>query len=548
MFHDLRQCAAHHLLLAAVTAALVLPNLGGPSLWDIDEGNNATAAREMLESDNWVIPTFNGELRVDKPALLYWLQICAYRQFGVNEFAARLPSALAAILTVLLTYELARRLFGPSAGLLAGLALGGSVAVCAAARFANPDSLLNGCTTAAFLFFWLNVERPRAVWFLGYGAATGLAMLAKGPVGLLLPFAATTLFALLAGRRGLLTDRRQWLAVLAFVLVAVPWYAWVGAETKGEFLRGFLLKHNVGRFTATMERHSGSPLYYLPVLLVGFLPWSVFLGPAVWHSVRQWRAEPAESPKHLFLWCWIAAYLVPFSLSATKLPNYILPLYAPTAILTAAALDAWRRGAFTLPRWAAIASLGALTLAGLGVVAVGLLAGGVLPGPAVRGGPFAGMEARAVLGVLLLLGVAAAAYCWLRRWRGAVLGCVAVSGLAFVAGAGAWGSLPLEAHKAPRALAAVVRADQDAQPQRDVRVGCYNYFQPSLVFYCGRDVLELKSERSLREYLGTPLPVYVFVPASEWEGLATRLGASCRLVGRRRDFYRNCDVVVVTNR
>jgi 4-amino-4-deoxy-L-arabinose transferase-like glycosyltransferase len=251
---------------------------------------------------------------VDKPALLYWLQILAYRQFGVNEFSARLPSALAAIVAVLLAYELGRRLFGPSAGLLAGLALGGSIAVCAAAHFANPDSLLNACTIAAFLFFWLNVERPQAIWFIGFGVSTGLAVLAKGPVGLMLPVVGTTLFTLLDGRRGLLIDRRQLLAVLAFVLVAVPWYAWVGAETKGEFLWGFFVKHNWERATQTMEKHSGSPLYYLPVLLVGFLPWSVFLGPAVWHSVRQWRHEPAEASRHLYLWCWVAVYFLPFSL------------------------------------------------------------------------------------------------------------------------------------------------------------------------------------------------------------------------------------------
>src|ERR1043166_2054327 len=112
MFHRLSHRAVHYVLLLAVSAALCLPNLGGPSLWDIDEGNNAEAAREMLESDNWVVPTFNGQLRVDKPALLYWLQLGAYKIFGVNEFAARLPSALAALATVLLAYELGRRLFG----------------------------------------------------------------------------------------------------------------------------------------------------------------------------------------------------------------------------------------------------------------------------------------------------------------------------------------------------------------------------------------------------------------------------------------------------
>ena len=132
--------AGHYGLLLATGAVLFLWNLGGASLWDMDEGKNATAALEMFEAHNWVVPTFNGELRVDKPALLYWLQILAYQQFGVNEFSARLPSALASILAVLLTYELGRRMFGPAAGLLAGLALGGSIAFCAAAHFANPKS------------------------------------------------------------------------------------------------------------------------------------------------------------------------------------------------------------------------------------------------------------------------------------------------------------------------------------------------------------------------------------------------------------------------
>jgi hypothetical protein len=132
--------------------------------------------------------------------------------------------------------------------------------------------------------------------------------------------------------------------------------------------------------------------------------------------------------------------------------------------------------------------------------------------------------------------------------RAAVLVCVTASGLAFVGGAAAWGCLPLEDHKVPRELAAAVRADQDAQSERDVRVGCYNWFQPSLVFYCGRDVLVLKSERGLRDYLRTPLPVYVFVTAEDWDRLAPRLGEPYRLLGRRRDFYRHRDVVVVTNR
>src|SRR5207237_1916513 len=146
----MRQRASHYLLLLFVSGGLFLPNLGGPSLWDIDEGNNAEAAREMLESDNWRLPTFNFQLRVDKPALLYWLQIFAYRTFGVGEFGARLPSALAGIAAVLLTYELGRLMFGAATGLLAAVLLASAVMFCAAAHFANPDAVLTACTVLTF--------------------------------------------------------------------------------------------------------------------------------------------------------------------------------------------------------------------------------------------------------------------------------------------------------------------------------------------------------------------------------------------------------------
>src|SRR5947209_334942 len=184
MFRRCNHRAGHYALLAVVAAGLFLPNLGGPSLWDIDEGNNAEAAREMMESGNWVVPTFNYQLRVDKPALLYWLQIGAYRLFGVNEFAARFPSALAAIATVLLTYELGRRLFDPATGLLGGLVLASTLLFCASAHFANPDALLNACTVLTFLIFWHGFSRNGRWWFVAAGASSGLAVLAKGPVGL----------------------------------------------------------------------------------------------------------------------------------------------------------------------------------------------------------------------------------------------------------------------------------------------------------------------------------------------------------------------------
>src|SRR5438128_5894964 len=159
MFHWLNHRTGHYLLLLSAGAALTLPNLGAPSLWDIDEGHNAEAAREMLDSGNWLVPTFNFQLRDHKPPLLYWLLIAAYRWFGVNELAARLPSALAALAAVLLTYELGRLMFGPSAGLLGGLLLDSAAMFCAAAHFANPHSLLDVLTLSTFFFSWRSMAR-----------------------------------------------------------------------------------------------------------------------------------------------------------------------------------------------------------------------------------------------------------------------------------------------------------------------------------------------------------------------------------------------------
>src|SRR5262245_35845327 len=232
MLRKLDNRVGHGLLLTAVWAVLCLPNLGGPSLWDIDEGHNAEAAREMLECGSWVVPTFNFELRTDKPALLYWLQILAYQLFGVSEFAARLPSALAALLTVLLTYELGRRQFGLGVGLLAGLIVASTLLFAAAAHFANPDALLNTFTLLTMLAFWIGFDSGWRSWPVLAGASAGLAMLAKGPVGLVMPGAAALLFLFWSRRLRLLLESRLLLGTLACVLVALPWYAWVGADTK----------------------------------------------------------------------------------------------------------------------------------------------------------------------------------------------------------------------------------------------------------------------------------------------------------------------------
>src|SRR5262245_25694081 len=219
-------------LVAAIAAFVMLTNLGGPRLWDRDEPRNAGCAREMLERSDWVVPTFNGELRAHKPVLLYWGIMASYLALGVNEFAARLPSALCAIGSVLCVYRIGRRLFAPQAGVWAGIALATSLMFVVAGRAATPDSLLIFCSTLALMIYVCGTFRPRFEttpldaapqliapgqffpqhWptVLAMYAAMGLGVLAKGPVGLVLPAAVIGMFLLIVRRPNRSGDSDPW--------------------------------------------------------------------------------------------------------------------------------------------------------------------------------------------------------------------------------------------------------------------------------------------------------------------------------------------------
>jgi 4-amino-4-deoxy-L-arabinose transferase-like glycosyltransferase len=546
MFRRVDNRVGHWLLLAATWSVLCLPRLGGPSLWDIDEGNNGDCAREMYESGDWVVPRFNNQTRYDKPVLLYWLQAACYSAFGVNEFAARLPSAVAALFALLVTCELGRGLFGKRAGLLAALILASSVSFSASAHFANPDALLDLFTALSLYCWWSNFAKRGRGWSVAAAAASGLGVLAKGPVGLLLPGAVVVLF--IAWRRDWprLLDRRLLWAVLAFLVAAAPWYVWVGVETKGQWLIEFWQQHHYRRMTEALENHRGPLFYYVPVLLAGFAPWSIFLGPTAWLAWRGARAaaQGAERPAFQFLICWFAVFFAFFSVVSTKLPNYILPSYPAVAVLTGCFLDKWLRGDVALPAWVLRASMVCLALMGVGVVAGLLIASGVLPLPLNRGRFLPGLERCAVLGMMWVAGALLGAWFLRRGRRGGVVVTLAVVAVGFSVGAGAWGALSVDRYKAPRELARALPPDYS---HRDIRVATFDYFQPSLVFYCGREVARLDNVWRLLELLQGPLPAYIALPAPAWEEICKALPGTYRVVIRHYDLYAGKDVVLVSN-
>jgi 4-amino-4-deoxy-L-arabinose transferase-like glycosyltransferase len=245
--------------------------------------------------------------------------------------------------------------------------------------------------------------------------------------------------------------------------------------------------------------------------------------------------------------CWVVVYLGAFSLATTKLPNYILPVYAPAALLTARFLERWRRGDLVLMRGAMAVCLVFLGLIGVGVTAGLLLAGGAVEAAFMRGRYVPGLEGWAAAGAVPVLGALAAAWYARRQRRSAAVAALTLTSLLLLAPLAAWGSAALNRHKAPRTLverAGALRRD------RDIRIACYQLeYLPSLNFYCRRNVTHLpEDERAVRTLLQLPYPVYLFTPAESWDALRTRVGGSYRIIARHRDMYRACEVVVVTNR
>jgi 4-amino-4-deoxy-L-arabinose transferase-like glycosyltransferase len=542
-------------ILTAVCAVLTLPNLGATSLWDVDEGVNAEAAREMRATGSWVIPTFNFELRTAKPVMLYWLQRGSYAVFGVSEWSARLPSVLAVWLAALLVYELARSMFGRATGLLAGVALASACEVCALAHAATPDATLLLFTVLTYYLFWTRHADGSRRWWVPTAAACGLAMLTKGPVGVALPGLVILLYFAWNRELRRLFDYKLFVAAGTFLLVAGPWYLAVAAETRGAWPRAFFGRENVERFSTPMENHRGPILYHAGAILVLFAPWSVFLLGALWSAWRGARQPHPPTPSPLagegqevrayrFLLCWFAAYLVFFSAAATKLPNYMLPAYPVLAILTARFLAGWRAGELALPKWMMPAGVGGLVLVAV-VSAVGLVAASGAAGrfsDSMR--EFPGLERYAVFGAVPLVAAIVMARALRAGDRARFVQAMAVGSVAFTALMAAFPPLAVDARKAPKEL---VRATGVSAPDREVRLAQYHWHQPSLVFYARREVEALKVPADAATFLAVPTPGYLFVPAPQWEKLEPEVRVPTRVAARRYCFLRNCEIVVITN-
>ena len=316
------------LLLAGFCGFLFFFGLAQFGLIGADEPRYAQVAREMLARHDWITPTLGGKPWLEKPPLYYWQAMIAFRMFGVSDWAARLPSALDATLMVLAVYMFLRR-FRPGFQLDGALMTASAVGVIGFARAASTDMPLAAAFTVALLAWYAWYESGRKLYLSAFYFFLAAGTLAKGPVAAAL--AAITILILAAAKGELKLLRRTLWApgVLLFSLVTLPWYVAVQLQNP-DFFRVFILEHNLARFGTNLYRHEEPFWFYLPVALLGLVPWTMFVVSALVESAQAWWAEKreflqSENAFQAFLLIWLLVPLVFFSLSRSKLPGYIVP-------------------------------------------------------------------------------------------------------------------------------------------------------------------------------------------------------------------------------
>jgi 4-amino-4-deoxy-L-arabinose transferase-like glycosyltransferase len=492
-------------LAAAVAAPLailvcLLAHLGALGLVGPDEPRYAWIARAMASSGDWVTPRLYGQPWFEKPILYYWLAAIGFKLNLPAEWAARLPSAIAALAAAFAIAWLAWKDYGiendpaDSPALLGPLIFSTSVAAIGFARAATPDMLFSTSITFAMASATSILRRARAlrssshapayaserdiISLLFFGAWLGLAVLAKGPAGVILAAGATAIWALATGGSRAALRLAHPLAVAAFCFVALPWYV-LCARRNPDFLHAFIFRHNFERYLTLVFQHKQPFWFFGPMVLLALLPWTALLIPATQEVLRQWREKSSRESPSCFIACWAVFPVLFFSLSQSKLPGYILPAIPPLGLLLASACHRFANPESTLHR--AISTALALTWAAMGLSA-GFLIHRLPPGAQASS-----FRAIFLCGVLATGGSLAILALGVLRRRGVLLiSALLVASLVEIAGARI---LPaLDPYISARPHAELLRNDR--RPERIFTFHLNRSWTYGLAFYLSRELPE----------------------------------------------------------
>lgn len=505
------------ILIALVIFGAYLLITTRATLWDRDEPRFSRATVEMLESGDYLVPTFNGEWRLHKPILIYWLMSVPVRLLGPTELACRFFAAVGTTVTCLLTFLITRRLFDAKAGLWAMIVLASSIMVMYIGTAATADAVLLPGMLGVVVVFVHTFDRRMRVYDIALMAlAIGLAQLAKGPVALL--SVAVIPVTLWIGRRQSSGRARYFLPVLcATVLGTLMFLAWAlpaNSATGGELLRFGIGTHVVGRSVSPMEHHGGKFLlylpYYLPVILVGFFPWTLYL-PGTVSTVLGGRLGPQF--KSLFI-AWCATILIFMTLVATKLPHYILFIWPAMAIAVAGTIRAAKKQQLAERdiRWLnrGLWLFTPLVIAGVaGLIAVPMLV------------DVPGLAAAAIACAVALAAMGAIAIRMHCRGGSDVSARVVLVGMIVFQVPFLFAVLPaIERVKISPALAEVIKEHVDLNEP----VAAYKFMEPTLVFYAGRQIEHLRTADEVVAWVKQPGERALVIPADTLEEIQDQYG------------------------
>jgi 4-amino-4-deoxy-L-arabinose transferase-like glycosyltransferase len=342
------------LLLFLAFITFYLYGLGRLPLVGPDEPRYAQVAREMFLRRDLITPMLGGHTWFEKPVLLYWMMMTSFRAFGVSEWSARLGPAIAGLLTIAAVFWISRRLELKQGdeqtgfGFFSALVMASSGGLIAFSRAASFDIIVTMTITYALAFFLAaEIEERKRSWLLaGFYVFVGLSLLAKGLVGIVIPFGVVAGFFLLRRR---LPDRTTLLSLVwgipLAVIVAASWYGPVIARNGWPFINEFFIQHHFARYFSNKYQHPQPIYYYLPVMLIMALPWTPFLIEALGEARRwQWRNDEAATKWRVLALVWFVVPILVFSFSGSKLPAYILPSLPAAALLVGQRLRAFVSG------------------------------------------------------------------------------------------------------------------------------------------------------------------------------------------------------------
>jgi len=319
--------------LTLLAISICFFKLGGYIVFDVDEAVFSEASREMVVTGDVITPTYNFEPRYDKPILFYWAMSGAFKLFGVSEFAARFPSAGLGFLLVLTTFIFVRRFNGFKAALWSSLALLLNLEFFVYSHSAVTDMTLAFFISGALFSAYGAIKTGDRRLYVTAWVSSALAMLTKGAIGLLFPISITFIYLLIKKDFPTIKKFLNPLYILVFLLIAMPWFL-IEYHVRGwEFFDAFIIKHHIHRFTGVISSHGGPPYFYILILLAGFFPWVTLLPEAIIKGIKGIRQQTENNDIFLFTAIWLLFIFIFFSISRTKLPNYIFPAIPACPVL-----------------------------------------------------------------------------------------------------------------------------------------------------------------------------------------------------------------------